>query len=91
MQSGICHVAEKSNEQLNHYQQIHFQSLLFSPLGEECQWCSHQPLYGKHNTETNHSQVSGHRSSVISYELMAPLNDQQDSQGNISTQPHYWS
>lgn len=51
----------------------------------------HQPLCGKHNTETNHSQVSGHWSSVISDELMAPLNGQQGSQGNISMNLNYWS
>lgn len=71
---------------------MYFRSLFLSPRGGwSVSRLQHQPLCGKHNTETNHSQVSGHWSSVISDELMAPLNGQQGSLGNISMYLSYWS
>ncbi len=87
IQAGICHIVDNLMSHYNHYQQMYFQSLFFS-LGWSVSVVQHQPLYGKHNTETNHSQVSAHWSSVISYELMAPLHDQLDSQDNKNIDPH---
>lgn len=91
LQLGICHVAENLIKQLKPQSADVFVEPVFVSLGWGVSMLQHQPLYGKHNTETNHSQVSGHWSSVISDELMAPLNDQQGSQGNISMYLYYWS
>lgn len=91
LQSGICHVAENLIKQLKPQSADVFLEPVFVSPGWSVSMLQHQPLYGKHNTGTNHSQVSGYWSSVISDELMAPLNDQQGSQGNISMCLHYWS
>lgn len=70
---------------------LSFYPFFFASLRWSVSVQRHPSLCGKHDSETNRSQVSAHWSSVISHELMAPLNEQQGSLGNISMWLRYRS